>query len=74
MKSPFDVDGAIEWLLGQPAYDANNPHKYKHPELGYIEIMALKGRQEAARVKDDRTYDKFQHILDNVKILVDKCG
>ena len=58
----------------EESYDPNNPHNYKHPELGYIEIMAKKGRAKAAKDQDSEAFDKFQHILDNVKILVDKVG
>lgn len=58
-------------VLGQEVYD---PHSYKIPELGYIEIMARKGREDAIKKDDSLQADKFQHILDNVKIVIDKLG
>ena len=73
MKFPkFHVNEYFNSAIEQEVYD--DPHAYKHPELGYIEIMAQKGRAHAAKVQDSDTFDQFQHILDNVKILVDRLG
>jgi hypothetical protein len=58
--------------MSQPIYDKNDPHTALTPELGYILIMAIKGRHECQAKNNSRMLDKFQHIIDNVTVLIEK--
>ena len=57
-------------------YDKDHPHKLPNglEILWYIYTIARRGRNRAADRKDSREVDTYQHILDNVKILIDKLG
>ena len=57
-------------------YDKDFPHDLPAEliELGYIDIIARKGREQAAQLQLGSHVDMYTHILDNVKILIDKLG
>ena len=58
--------------MSQVIYEKNEAFMDGVPlELLYIAIMAKKGLKEAVANNDHRQADKFTHILDNVKMLVD---
>ena len=59
--------------MSQCDYDKTNPyHPCVAPELGYIEIMARRGIIQAYTDQNSRMVDKWQHVLDNIRILIAK--